>query len=334
MQILIPSLASVLLHYSHNYSFNSVFQVQNRYRNKNLQTRAYILKSWLRRTCPCYAWKWKESWGEHMRSSQPGWATGAADMQQLLYENVTRCLGIKNQVSLSKQPKLSFPERHQSSHSRLKLAEQFTLSAHRCCISYRRMVRPHGHFSEHGHGAAGHEDLSTVTARFPQGHAGWRRGLGQGGEAPIQRTGRGRGRSRGAECVHDYMCRCLHVLMHVCTQEHSLWNLALTLPSTTPTTVWILCEKAVWFETVYLQNMQKLLCFGSATSLIKAAAAAAAKSLQSCPTLCDPIDGSPPGSAVPEILHARTLEWVAISFSNAWKWSHSVMSNSWQPHGL
>ena len=48
-----------------------------------------------------------------------------------------------------------------------------------------------------------------------------------------------------------------------------------------------------------------------------AAAAAAAKSLQSCPTLCDPIDSSPPGSAVPGILQARTLEWVAIAFSNA-----------------
>ena len=48
--------------------------------------------------------------------------------------------------------------------------------------------------------------------------------------------------------------------------------------------------------------------------------AAAAKSLQSCPTLCDPIDGSPPGSPVPGILQERTLEWVAISFSNAWKW--------------
>ena len=47
------------------------------------------------------------------------------------------------------------------------------------------------------------------------------------------------------------------------------------------------------------------------------AAAAAAKSLQSCPTLCNPIDGRPPGSAVPGILQARTLEWVAISFSNA-----------------
>ena len=48
-----------------------------------------------------------------------------------------------------------------------------------------------------------------------------------------------------------------------------------------------------------------------------AAAAAAAKSLQSCPTLCDPIDGNPPGSPVPGILQARTLEWVAISFSSA-----------------
>ena len=63
-----------------------------------------------------------------------------------------------------------------------------------------------------------------------------------------------------------------------------------------------------------------------------AAAAAAAKSLQSCPILCDPIDGSPPGSPVPGILQARMLEWVAISFSNAWKWkgkeSFSVVSDS------
>ena len=57
-------------------------------------------------------------------------------------------------------------------------------------------------------------------------------------------------------------------------------------------------------------------------------AAAAAKSSQSCPTLCDPIDGSPPGSPVPGILQARTLEWVAISFSNAWKWNMKVKSLS------
>ena len=57
-------------------------------------------------------------------------------------------------------------------------------------------------------------------------------------------------------------------------------------------------------------------------------AAAAAKSLQSCPTLCNPTDGSPPGSPVPGILQARTLEQVAISFSNAWKWKVKVKSLS------
>ena len=57
-------------------------------------------------------------------------------------------------------------------------------------------------------------------------------------------------------------------------------------------------------------------------------AAAAAKLLQSCLTLCDPIDGSPPGSTIPGILQARTLEWAAISFSNAWKWKVKVKSLS------
>ena len=62
-----------------------------------------------------------------------------------------------------------------------------------------------------------------------------------------------------------------------------------------------------------------------------AAAAAAAKSLQSCPTLCDPIDSSPPGFSVPGILQARILGWVAISFSNAWKWRVTVklLSHVW-----
>ena len=59
-----------------------------------------------------------------------------------------------------------------------------------------------------------------------------------------------------------------------------------------------------------------------------AAAAAAAKSFQSYPTLCDPIDGSPPGFPVPGILQARTLEWVAIFFSNAWKWKVKLKSLS------
>ena len=75
-------------------------------------------------------------------------------------------------------------------------------------------------------------------------------------------------------------------------------------------------------------NLSALLIVGKCnySVLLYAAAAAAAKSLQSCPTLCDPIDGSPPGSPVPGILQARTLEWVSISFSNAWKWKVKVKS--------
>ena len=61
---------------------------------------------------------------------------------------------------------------------------------------------------------------------------------------------------------------------------------------------------------------------------VKLFSIAAAKSLQSCPTLCDPTDSSPPGFPVPGILQARTLEWVAISFSNTWKWKVRVKSLS------
>ena len=81
-----------------------------------------------------------------------------------------------------------------------------------------------------------------------------------------------------------------------------------------------------------------MILFLGSGHLNNLAAAAAAKSLQSCPTLCDPIDSSPPGSPVPGILQARTLEWVAIAFSNTWKWkvkwSRSVVSDSSRPHGL
>ena len=66
----------------------------------------------------------------------------------------------------------------------------------------------------------------------------------------------------------------------------------------------------------------------SCNTAAAAAAAAAAKSLQSCPTLCDPIDDSLPGSPIPGILQAKTLEWVAISFSDAWKWKVKVKSLS------
>ena len=74
--------------------------------------------------------------------------------------------------------------------------------------------------------------------------------------------------------------------------------------------------------------MESDFYFSSCYSTFPAAAAAAAKSLQLCLTLCHPIHDSPPGSPVPGILQARTLEWVAISFSNAWKWKVKVKSLS------
>ena len=87
-----------------------------------------------------------------------------------------------------------------------------------------------------------------------------------------------------------------------------------------------------------LKHSATTSCFGANICFPIKLAAAAAKSLQSCPTPCDPIDGSPPGSAIPGILQARTLEWVAISFSNAWKWKVKGKSLSHvqpsQPHGL
>ena len=67
---------------------------------------------------------------------------------------------------------------------------------------------------------------------------------------------------------------------------------------------------------------------GRTVSFVKSPLSGAAKSLQSCPTLCDPRDGSRPGSPMPGILQARILEWVAISFSNAWKWRVKVKSLS------
>ena len=94
-------------------------------------------------------------------------------------------------------------------------------------------------------------------------------------------------------------------------------------------------ETELWgnsvFQTCKMRNLnwkkiQDFLYFSPEINRHTYAAAAAAKSLQSCLTLCDPIDGSPPGSPVPGILQARILEWVAISFSNAWKWKVQVKS--------
>ena len=79
-------------------------------------------------------------------------------------------------------------------------------------------------------------------------------------------------------------------------------------------------EKPVWVSQWVVKKSNLGHVIPKSLFLIISAAAAAAKSLQSCLTLCGPIDGSPPGSPVPGILQARTLEWVAMAFSSAWKW--------------
>ena len=76
------------------------------------------------------------------------------------------------------------------------------------------------------------------------------------------------------------------------------------------------------------KNNTRTICLFDPKSGLKFLILHAAKSLQSCPTLCDPMDSSPPGFSVPGILQARTLEWVAISFSSTWKWKVKVKSLS------
>ena len=99
------------------------------------------------------------------------------------------------------------------------------------------------------------------------------------------------------------------------------WKISLTIPGRINTFISSIVLFKHWRGTGY-----SVLSFPFT-------AAAAAKLLPSCPTLCDLIDGSPPGSPVPGILQARTLQWVAISFSNAWKWKVKVnsLSRIWLP---
>ena len=103
--------------------------------------------------------------------------------------------------------------------------------------------------------------------------------------------------------THNYMCTSLSINIAEKITENKCW---------TP-------DSRQLFSVAWVSSSELLSVYP---------AAAAAKLLQSCPTLCDSIDGSPPGSPIPGILWARTLEWVAISFSNAWKWKVKVKSLS------
>ena len=105
------------------------------------------------------------------------------------------------------------------------------------------------------------------------------------------------------------------IFLHPCTQRHGFGTAAL-LCTLLP------CDVSFSVLILYLEGR------GDKNHWRKVFSKLYAKSLQSCPTLCNPIDGSPPGFAVPGILQARTLEWVAISFSNAWKWKVKMKSLS------
>ena len=118
---------------------------------------------------------------------------------------------------------------------------------------------------------------------------------------------------------------CIHTYIHIYT---------LYLPRPPPPSPQTLLGYINGEETLECHPWSPLLVLPFSTSSWNQSGIpipATAKSLQSCPTLCDPIDGSPPGSPVPGILQARTLEWVAISYSNAWKWKVKVkvLSHVW-----
>ena len=124
----------------------------------------------------------------------------------------------------------------------------------------------------------------------------------------------------------------MSILYYIHTLFFPQDDISIFLPHTDHT-FWFSFD-CIFYEVLFLV-LQFILLFPDHLHNL---AAAAVKSFQSCPTLCDPIDGSPPGSPVPGILLARILEWVAISFSNAWKWkvkgSRSVLFDSSWPHGL
>ena len=123
--------------------------------------------------------------------------------------------------------------------------------------------------------------------------------------------------------------QCIHVMVHsyftlISATAHLQYSLLLDL--------FFQCHFHSIFTHIHQSSWPKVntlnLKFTFVSSYKSRFAAAAAKSLQSCPTLCDPIDGSPPGPAVPGILQARTLKWVAVSSFNAWKWKVKVKSLS------
>ena len=135
---------------------------------------------------------------------------------------------------------------------------------------------------------------------------GWGRSLGVGNDNLIQYS-----------CLENSMGQ--RSLAGYSPWDHRVGYNCVT-ESALPSCMWLLCE------IIIVQSI--IFNFANANSLLIDSHDAASKSLQSCPTLCDPRDGSPPGSPIPGILQARILEWGVISFSNAWKWKVKVKSLS------
>ena len=124
----------------------------------------------------------------------------------------------------------------------------------------------------------------------------------------------GRLQSMGSQRVRHDGVTSLHYY-----QNYYCWSDMQKLESNFNTQLWLL---ALDSENLNLNLISAIIICVNLNVFLTA------KSLQSCPTLCNPRDGSPPGSAIPGILQARTLEWFAISFSNAWKWKVKVKSLS------
>ena len=117
----------------------------------------------------------------------------------------------------------------------------------------------------------------------------------------------------------------VNLIMNLDTTEIKSWQYLKVIIYTFPHTVIEYLFPATHGMKCWLCTDMKEMC------PVPNGLAAAAKSLHSCPTRCDPIDGSPPGPAIPGILQAITLEWVAVSFSNAWNWKVKVKSLSRVP---
>jgi len=131
----------------------------------------------------------------------------------------------------------------------------------------------------------------------------------------------------------QYPRRCQQMARKLATDSSALPPESIWIDTCWASTLWITVSYELQGDQK-IPSYEAMVCWEDGTHIYRfpgdldSAAAAAAKSFQSCPTLCDPIDGSPPGSPVPGILQARTLEWVAISFSNAWKWKVKEVAQS------